>query len=537
MAFIRVQGLRRNEAGTVIRGTASILRTIYDPGVRGHSRHEVVECLGRIVTLSDDRRSGTFLSETRGLVSYDAVTGEFRSVTDQSPGADERAVTAGAPAHVTFADVYLLICFLQESGLLRAFRSAFTSRALYERFVVHLLHEIVRDGSHMKCDVFFRQSVLSWVLHDIPEYTLRSDSEFFRIMGQDETKMALFKALTFWMRTICGDFGNACYVDSTPLPNDISDNPYNALRCGGSEGCSVQMRLALVLDQGSGVPVWYTVFPGNLMDVNTLRTVRGDLRESLGVTVTDLVLDAGYCSRELLEAFPAGAGSSMLVRMPARRGYPFRSLYHKVKAQIPAAKYDFERRGHIYFGRRFTQTVQDQQVYAYVYVDKNRALEGYARYCADHPAEFGELKDKDKRWRSVEAGYFVLLSNRRDDADRILWEYISRTDIEAIFKDSKTFLRLLPLAKWTDETVRGKILTDIMAEFVRTRLLHTLPKYRGALSDLFDETMAVGCFRTANGWLHIDTGNRQARAVYKLFGQTIPGTMPLADLAHIIFDS
>ena len=38
-------------------------------------------------------------------------------------------------------------------------------------------------------------------------------------------------------------------MDSTPLPNDITDNPFNALSCHGVASSSVQIRLALVLDE------------------------------------------------------------------------------------------------------------------------------------------------------------------------------------------------------------------------------------------------------------------------------------------------
>lgn len=66
------------------------------------------------------------------------------------------------------------------------------------------------------------------------------------------------------------DFGRACYVDSAPLPDDIQDNPYNALRCESGKGCSVQKRLALVLDDATGLPVWFDIIAGNLLDVSTL---------------------------------------------------------------------------------------------------------------------------------------------------------------------------------------------------------------------------------------------------------------------------
>lgn len=57
------------------------------------------------------------------------------------------------------------------------------------------------------------------------------------------------------MREIHPDFGKGCYVDSTPLPKDIDDNPFNALCCHGVSSSEVQSRLVLVLDDETGLPV------------------------------------------------------------------------------------------------------------------------------------------------------------------------------------------------------------------------------------------------------------------------------------------
>lgn len=66
MAFITVQKLILVEDGKVKSGSAAIIETEYDSTNSGKSRHRVCERLGKIVTLSLDRKSGLFLSPTRG---------------------------------------------------------------------------------------------------------------------------------------------------------------------------------------------------------------------------------------------------------------------------------------------------------------------------------------------------------------------------------------------------------------------------------------------------------------------------------------
>lgn len=90
------------------------------------------------------------------------------------------------------------------------------------------------------------------------------------MMGDDKIKVKFFTTFVSEMRKNNPQFGRGCYVDSTPLPNDITDNPFNALRCHGIASSSMQIRLALVLDEKTGLPVWYDIIPGNILDINTI---------------------------------------------------------------------------------------------------------------------------------------------------------------------------------------------------------------------------------------------------------------------------
>lgn len=67
MAFIITQKLVRNESGTIISGSASIVDTQYGNYDTYHAKHSVREKLGKVIWLSDDKKKGIFLSPTRGL--------------------------------------------------------------------------------------------------------------------------------------------------------------------------------------------------------------------------------------------------------------------------------------------------------------------------------------------------------------------------------------------------------------------------------------------------------------------------------------
>ena len=478
MAFIRVQKLVRDTEGNILSGSAAIKESQYvKDGGKFHSRQIVRERLGKVVWLAPDGKSGIFLSPQRGLVSYDSVSDSFEEVSRS----DERLSGSGVDVfpdteiHTVFGDAHLLLCFLAKIGMTEILKTAFPEETERERILCHILHGILRDGSRISCDNFIEKSFASYILGDIPTASLRCDTAYFSMMGRDDARISFFKAFVEKMRKTNPDFGKCCYVDSTPLPNDIDNNPFNALSCHGVDSSSVQTRLVLVLDEETGFPVWYDIIPGNVLDINTIMTVMNDVAVSLDITINSLVLDAGYISKEVIHAFHNGTEKSLIGRMPARKGFPFKTLYHEFKTSLDKGKYRFVRGGHVYFGKRKEIEIFGEKIFAYVYVDKHNALQRERNYMLDHPEEYAALKDKEKDWMSVRFGYFVLLSNRKLDPVDLLTEYFGRTDIEGVIKTSKEYLGLLPLSKWSVDTVRGKILSDIINTIVLLNMRKTIP--------------------------------------------------------------
>lgn len=522
MAFIKSQKLVYDENGHITSGSAAIVDTVYGNFGSYHARHTVRERLGKVICLSQDKRSGIFLSPTRGLVEYSADDDAFLAVERDDPRLPEGLVFPETEVHTVFGDSYLLLVFLKKSGLLATLRAAFPERSTYERLLCHLLHGVLKDGSRISCDNFLMKSFASYVLTDVPAASLRSDTAHFTAMGQDRARMAFFRSFVSMMRERDPAFGRGCYVDSTPLPNDIGDNPFNALCCHGVASSEVMTRLVLVLDEASGLPVWYDIIPGNVLDVNTVMRTVNDVADSLGVEIESLVLDAGYVSRELLEAFHIGTGKTIIGRMPARKGYPFKTLYWEVKGLIGRGKYDFIRNNRTYFGYRKEIELFGQREYAYVYVDKYNALKRYSDYLVEHGEEYSEMKDKDKDWYTVKYGYFVLISNIDTKPAELLAGYFGRTDIESVFKTSKEYLGLLPLSKWTDTTVRGKILNDMIGTICLLMLRKATGTSGASTSEIFGKTQSLMCFQNKTGVATVETPNKKTKEYYKLLGVEVP---------------
>lgn len=529
MAFIRIQNLKSDNDGHILRGTASISISEYVPGNgKYHSRQVTRERLGKIIWLAEDRKSGIFNSPTRGIVGYDASNDQFFEISpfDNRVG---HAVTMLEPSrHVIFGDTYLLLEFLYKSGLMELIYSVCGNGILYQKLLMHTCHSILKDSSKIACDDFIDRSFLRHLAGDLAINSLHCDTPFFTQMADDSLKECFFKTLVSYLRDKYPEFGSCCYVDSTPLPNDISNNPFNALCSHGVSSCSIQTRLVLILDEGTGIPVWFTIIPGNVVDLNTLSTLRKDVKESLGLKVSSLVLDAGYASKDtLIEYSNTEKYGHILVRMPARKGYPYQELYRKHKEKIGRGKYAFVRQEHTYFGYRQEVSVFGCHYYAFLYVDQENALLGFRHYMTEHPDEYEKLSDKDKDFYSIKYGYFVLLSNTDNTPKGALDDYFGRTEIEGIFKTAKEYLGLLPIHKWTDTTVRGKLMHDMINTVIYLLLRKVLRGSEISISRLVGRMQSLMCLCSRNGIVSVECPSKNAQETMKLLNINVNNDKPI----------
>lgn len=535
MAFIRVHNLKKSENGFYEKGSATLSKSVYCRGQKYHSKQVQIENLGRVIYLAEDRKSGIFNSPSRGIVAYDTKTNTFEELSKNDPRLEGYSGKIAAKRHVVFGDTYAILEFLKNSGLMSVLRKTVPDNRQLEKLLVHLSHKISSGDVHDTCDAFFNRSFISYIAESWTASTFRTDTEFFKLMGMDDVKVAFFTAFTEYLKQKNPDFGKATYVDSTPLPNDISDNPFNALASHGLSGSEVQMRLALVLDQETGLPVWYEIIPGNLLDMSTLKAIREDVRKTLGIEISDMVLDAGYVNRELVREFTVLSEGTMIARMPARKGYPFRETYDEVKWQIDQGTHLFSLNGRVYFGVERSDRVVGEEEYLYVYIDMQRADAELQKYMEKHADDFRNLSDKEKKFRRDKGGFFILVCNKIYTPEELLSKYFGRTHIETIFKTSKEYLNLLPLKKWTDQTVRGKILADIIGTIIVLEMRKKKQDDPVAITQIMNHAKSITCCRDNNGEVTIETPNRQARENLKKLDLVVPGYLTISDYRDSIF--
>ena len=530
MPFIKLRKLRVSDDGAILSGSAGLIDTKYVSGQPFHSKQIQRENLGKVIWLSNDRRSGIFNSPERGIIEYSADLDAFKEVQKDDSRLPEGNFFPAPPVHTIFGDVFFITSFLKNSVVLKALNEAFSDKKQLQRLLIHVTHTIAKDGSHISCEDFAQRSFLRYLFPDVQPWSLKSDTQYFKFMGKDDTRMRFFKAWITLMRKENPDFGKGCYVDSTPLPNEISDNPFNALCCHGVGSSTIMTRLVMVLDEKTDLPVWYDIIPGNILDLNTILKVMEDVKVSLDIEIDSLVLDAGYACKEMFAAYHIGTEKKVIVRCPFKRGYHSNTIYTQVKDMISKGKYEFVRDRHLYFGVKKKVELFGNPVYYYVYVDKNNALQRHRDALLKDPERFEQMTDKEKDWEAVRYGFFILISNYDMSPSELLDRYFDRVDIEMAFRTAKEYLALLPLSKWTDQTVRGKILSDLISLIVYSGIRNMTAPSGNSISSLLGKASSLMCSTDQKGTAHIETPSKQVKELAALLKIKIPGTMKVSSL-------
>ena len=102
-------------------------------------------------------------------------------------------------------------------------------------------------------------------------------------------------------------------------------------------------------------------------------------------------------------------------------------------------------------------------------------------------------------------------------------------DIESFFKTSKEYLSLLPLSKWTRETIEGKLLNDMLSTIVYLKIRKALSGTGLSMSKLFGRASSLMCTRKKDGTVIVEEANRQVKEIFKAAGIKIPSSMNLEE--------
>ncbi len=148
---------------------------------------------------------------------------------------------------------------------------------------------------------------------------------------------------------------------------------------------------------------------------------------------------------------------------------------------------------------------------------------------AEHPTEFEALTDKDKTWHRYKEGYFILLSSISEVPAAMLERYFGRTRIECVFKTGKEYLDILPLNKWTVETVRGKLLNDTIALIAYLGIRRALADSPFSVPEVISRSRSLQCMLGSDGVVTVDPPNKHVKKIFSQFHMRVPVRVSVGD--------
>ena len=246
--------------------------------------------LGRVL----DKKAGIFQNRERGIFTYDLETNTYGSAPPEikSPVKDHKRELL----IVDFGDVFFLDTFIRNSGLnviidAIGYGNPDTMKAMLSYYIL--------------CSMSNRYAQNWWegsyarILYPKASLSSQRISDFLAAIGDEYSQRDFFREY-FCFLDKSGNHTENVLIDSTGLPNSIHF-PLTAISNHNGE-ISNEVRLIYVVQQNTGLPIYFRYCPGNVIDATTLTRCLAELKE-YGIDTKFAILDAGYYTGDNIQEF------------------------------------------------------------------------------------------------------------------------------------------------------------------------------------------------------------------------------------------
>ena len=313
-------------------------------------------------------------------------------------------------------------------------------------------------------------------------------TEMLKALGTDAQKNSFLAAFAKTLRDKLGIPANRVAIDSTGLQNDSKLSLTAISHHNGA--FENEIRLIFVVDQDTGLPLYYRCFPSNVPDMKTLETTFNHLKE-LSLTPKYVVVDAGYSYKENIDLY-SGFNIDFLTRIPVSRKL-YKELIEKYYDTMLNEPSNFVRyNGRLLCIKKVPAMLdgKNSQVNGFAYICVDLARQAIEMEKATRKFLCGEIEEDELVRLRRRAGVFILAGTRDDlTAQELLPSYYARQDIEQTFDTGKNDASMLPLNVQTDASFAGHmliaymstILQKVFQKFMATNFKKSAPEIRRSL--------------------------------------------------------
>ena len=451
--YINYKTIRGIEYGTAMKSVRTGSKVSKDDQVY----------LGRVI----DKERNIFKSRERGIFAYNIAINAFESVPAEhiEPKLQRKTKYPVRPKLiVSFGDVYLLEKYVRKCGFINAidatnFRNKDTLHALFSYYIL---------SAHANCHAEdWWDLTYARILYPKAQMSSQRISDALADIGSEDAKRGFFKEyFRFLNRCETANTANdstgmddGILIDSSGLPNAIHF-PLTAVNTHNGV-VSEEVRLIYVVQQKTGLPLFFRYVAGNVIDVSTLTRTIAELKAN-GINTKFAILDAGYYTGKNADAL-LDAKVSFISRL--------KSNLRIYKQAVGEHLSDLESKDNLVrYNKRLVYikcipcmigAKEDRPAYAYLCKDLTMKYELQRRLV--EKAE-DESISSDAIYDAMQGhGVFMLISSRRISKDNILPLYYTRDQVEKVFELCKQGAKILPVNVETEATFRGHLMMTFMA--------------------------------------------------------------------------
>ena len=465
--------------------------------------------LGRVI----DKERGIYQNRERGVFTYNLKTNTYGKAPAEvvPPRKKQRKESL----IVDFGDAYFLDTYINSRGL-RAVVDAIgygnpdTLGAMISYYALNSLANCHAkdwwDGSYAR------------MLYPAANLTSQRISDFLAAIGDEYSQRAFFKEYLPFLERLGHQTENVV-IDSTGLPNSIRF-PLTAISNHNGE-ISSEVRLIYVVQQSTGLPIYFRYCPGNVIDASTLVRCIAELKEQ-GVNTKFAILDAGYyCAGNIAEFFDNKV--SFITRLKENLKL-YKDLVAEHLCTLEAKEHFIEYNGRYVFLKCAPCELDSRPAYAYIGLDvtrKGAESQGTMRRAKAKKMSAGQVYDAMQ-----DQGLFILVSSRRIAADKVLPLYYTRQQIEQIFDIGKHYADFLPLRVHNEDTFRGHLLLTFIVAVVIKMIQDDLKNSSITPMSLFLNLRNQKC-KIYDDKIITQEAFKKARECYDFFGIKCPVTLPV----------
>lgn len=476
--------------------------------------------LGRVI----DRERGIYKSKERGLFMYDEKTDTFSTVPAdyQEPKIQRKKKHPDRPEHiVSFGDTYLLLHFLIQSGYMFAidaigYKNKDTLRAL---LFYYLLCPLSNRHAHDWWE-------LTYAKYIFPKAQLASQriSEALADIGSEDAKRKFFKKYFEFLEkrdsATDEEIGDGIVIDSTGLPNAIR---FQLTAVNNHNGkISEEIRLIYVIQQSTGLPIFFRYVAGNIIDATTITRTIAELKAN-GINTKFAILDAGYYNGKNADVL-MDAGVSFISRMDSNYKV-YKRLVKNYLAELEKKENLVRYNNRLLYIKCFPCHIgAKEDRHAYAYLCRDLAMKHELEKKLIERAEDQDLPTDEIFDTMQTQGVFVLISSRKIARNKLLPLYYTRDRVEKIFELCKQGAKILPINVETEASFRGHLMLTFMATSIIKMMSDKLEGTSLTLESVFmhlHEQHAI----IYDDVIVTTEPNKKMKDAYKAFGIECPETL------------